>query len=401
MGNVLSWAVELDDNTRKQVETLSKLWVLAGPVALMPDAHLGKGATIGSVIVTESALIPSAVGVDIGCGMIAVETDLKAEHLPDSLDPLRDKIAEAIPAGLGKWHGQPKPEALYWMRTHAVTTGTPLSDDQFKRAAAQLGTLGSGNHFFEVSLDERDFVWLVLHSGSRGIGNQLADMHIRNARAFHEAMGTELGDLDLGYMVKEQPVFDIYVADLLFSQLYALENRSMMMDAALRELRAFMQYGPGRDWQEVDRINCHHNYAVLEHHHGKDVWVTRKGAIRAEKGDRGVIPGSMGAKSYIVHGLGNPDSYNSCAHGAGRRMSRGQARREITAEMLEAAMGDRSWLATHAAALVDEAPGAYKDIDAVMEAQRDLVEPVHTLRQILNYKGVEMQRRKKNKNVTR
>jgi tRNA-splicing ligase RtcB len=378
---VLSWAVDLDEPTRKQIEMLSRLHVLDAHVALMPDAHLGKGATIGSVIATTDVIIPSAVGVDIGCGVAGVETDLKAEDLPDDLSRLRDRIAHVIPAGLGKWHREPNPAAIVWMRENE--TPRVLEHGLTSKGAIQLGTLGSGNHFFEVCLDERDVVWLLLHSGSRGIGNILADKHIKKAQELARDFHIPLEDIDLAYFTSKMPEFGAYMEDLIFAQEYALENRGAMLNAALIELFAIV--GSGR---VVTVINNHHNYTAREHHFGREMWITRKGAIRARQGDKGVIPGSMGAKSYIVVGLGNPASYMSCAHGAGRRMSRTQARKQITAEQLTAQMAGRVWLDRNAKELLDEAPGAYKDIEAVMAAQSDLVEPIHELRQILNYKGV-------------
>jgi tRNA-splicing ligase RtcB len=388
-GNVLSWAVDLDEKTRKQVETLSRLWTLAGPVALMPDAHLGKGATIGSVIATTNVIIPSAVGVDVGCGVSAIETDVKANQLPDDLTPLRDMIAKAIPAGLGKWHQKPVERygsgdsALQWM--HQNETPRVLEHGLTSKGAIQLGTLGSGNHFFEVCLDEREVVWLLLHSGSRGIGNTLAIIHIKKAQELAKDLHIPLEDVDLAYFTAKMPEFDEYMEDLLFGQEYAKKNRNMMLDAAFYALVKFVERYPVR---EVSRIDNHHNYTAREHHHGKDMWITRKGAIRARQGDLGVIPGSMGAKSYIVVGKGNPSSYMSCAHGAGRAMSRTQARKTISSEVFLRQMAGKVWLDRSMKDLLDEAPDSYKSIEAVMAAQSDLVEPIHELRQILNYKGV-------------
>jgi tRNA-splicing ligase RtcB len=387
---VLSWAVDLDEPTRAQVEKLSRLWTLAGPVALMPDAHLGKGATIGSVIATTDVIIPSAVGVDVGCGVAGIETDLKADDLPDDLTPLRERIGTVIPAGLGKWfqkvdqsgHRWKQQEAsLRWMKQHE--TRRVAENGLTEKGAIQLGTLGSGNHFFEVCLDERDVVWLLLHSGSRGIGNTLATIHIKKAQELAKDLHIPLEDVDLAYFTTKMPEFSEYMEDLLFAQEYALENRNAMLNAALIELFAFVAHG-----RVVNIINNHHNYTAREHHFGRDMWITRKGAIRAREGDKGVIPGSMGAKSYIVVGKGNPSSYMSCAHGAGRRMSRNQARKTISTDVLFRQMAGRVWLDRNARDLLDEAPDAYKDIKEVMEAQSDLVKPIHELRQILNYKGV-------------
>ena len=377
---LLSWASEIDPQTIAQAERTARLPIVEGHVALMADAHLGLGATIGSVIPTKGAIIPAAVGVDIGCGMIAAETGLEASDLPDRLDPLLDRIERAVPAGLGKWHrDHPAREALAWM---SANPHPGLSSAQEKKAAEQLGTLGSGNHFLEVDLDEADRVWVVLHSGSRGLGNQLAEKHIKLAKRMAKESGTPLDDPDLAYFQETTKPFERYVDDMTWAQRYALENREIMMSATLRELFAFAGGG-----KEVARVNCHHNFAQRERHGGHMVWVTRKGAIRAEKGDLGVIPGSMGGKTYIVRGRGESSSYHSCAHGAGRRMSRTQAKKQFRVEDLEKEMGDRVWLRKRARALLDEIPGAYKDIDTVMADQADLVEVVHDLRGILNYKG--------------
>lgn len=381
-GNVLSWAVDLDEPTRKQVEMLSRLHVLDTHVALMPDAHLGKGATIGSVIATTDVIIPSAVGVDVGCGVCSVETDLKATDLPDDITPLRDRIASVIPAGLGKWHREPTESAAAWVGAHA-TWRVVEKAELFNKAAAQLGTLGSGNHFFEICLDERDIVWLLLHSGSRGVGNILATMHIKKAQELAKHLHIPLEDVDLAYFTEKMPEFGAYMEDLMFSQEYAKENRDQMLGVAALQLFEFVGKG-----NVVEITNNHHNYTAREHHFGRDMWITRKGAIRAREGDKGVIPGSMGAKSYIVVGKGNPSSYTSCAHGAGRRMSRSQARKTISSEVFLRQMAGKVWLDRNMRDLLDEAPDAYKDVEVVMAAQADLVEPIHELRQILNYKGV-------------
>lgn len=377
---LLSWAPDADGATVAQAARTAALPVIAGHVALMPDAHLGKGATIGSVIPTEGAIIPAAVGVDLGCGMAAVQTNLTASDLPDTLDPLLDKIATAIPAGVGTGHDRYRRSVDKWL--DANRPRTQLDAKQAKTASGQLGTLGSGNHFVEVSIDEADGVWLVLHSGSRGIGNILAQGHIRTAKmvARREELGLE--DPDLAYLMEGTPEFEHYIADLLWAQSYAAENREIMMTACADVFFAFV--GAGR---EVNRIQCHHNYAQQEIHGGRKLWVTRKGAIRAGVGDQGIIPGSMGTSTFIVTGLGNSDSFESCSHGAGRRMSRNRARKELTAESLAASMDGKAWLSGKARSLVDEHPDAYKDIDAVMANQADLVRVDHRLTQVLNYKG--------------
>jgi tRNA-splicing ligase RtcB len=375
--NVLSWASDIDPQTLAQAERTARLPIVAGPVALMADAHLGLGATIGSVIPTEGAVIPAAVGVDIGCGMIAVETTLTAGDLPTDLSPLHRRIEQTVPAGVGKGHRRAHEDVFGVIGRPA----SALTDDQMEKTYLQFGTLGSGNHFLEVCLDERDVVWVVLHSGSRGIGNQLATAHIKEAKRL---AGTTLEDRDLAYLIEGTAEFHRYIGDMLWAQDYAFANRAAMMDAVLGELFEFAGEGA-----ETDRINCHHNFAAEEEHLGRRVWLTRKGAIRARAGDRGVIPGSMGSRSYVVTGLGNPDSYHSCSHGAGRRLSRTAARKQLDVDEFVRLMEGRSWNRAHALALIDEDPRAYKDIDQVMEDQRDLVRPDHTLRQVLNYKGVE------------
>ncbi len=378
---LLAWASVLDDNTIEQARVASRLPIVPTHVALMPDAHLGIGATVGSVIPTEGAVIPSAVGVDIGCGMIAALTSLTASTLPDDLEPYLVRLNEVMPAGLGKWHASAKPAAERWFASNPCPVA--LTQKQEHTIVVQFGTLDSGNHFLEVCLDERDVAWVVLHSGSRGIGNQLAQHHISKAKEMAKTEGTPLEDPDLAYFLEGPPAFEEYIAAMLWSQAYAFANRAAMMDAAIAELLEVA--GTGR---EIDRINSHHNFAVRERHDGRDLWITRKGAVRARVGDRGVIPGSMGAKTFIVRGRGNPLSYNSCAHGAGRRMSRTAARKQISTDDLSAAMEGRVWLHASAERLVDEAPAAYKDIDRVMRDQADLVEVEHELHQVLNYKGV-------------
>ena len=378
MGAVINWASLLEENTRRQAEMLSRSSVIAGHVALMPDAHLGMGATVGSVIPTKGAVIPAAVGVDIGCGMIAVETNLTADKLPDSLDPLHDQISRSVPAGIGKRGGKGKPsrEAGVWMDQHP---GSARIKKMAETAVSQLGTLGSDNHFIEVCLDERDTVWVVIHSGSCGTGNRLAVQHIRVAKAL--CNGVPLEDKDLAYFQEGLPEFDAYINDMLWAQDYALENREEMMDAVLNQLFRVVR------GKEVQRINCHHNFTQEETHFGQQVWVTRKGAIDASAGNLGVVPGSMGTKSYITQGLGNPDSYNSSSHGAGRTRSRTAAKKELSVSGLRALMKGKAWNAGQAESLLDEHPDAYKDIDQVMEDQKDLCLPLHELRQILNYKG--------------
>lgn len=377
---LISWASDIEDGTLRQAEKTARLPIVAGHVALMPDAHVGLGATVGSMMPTAGAVIPAAVGVDIGCGMIAAELDVTADRLPDNLEPLLGRVARAVPAGMGKGHSDVGRRADRFLADHRPAT--ELSGKQVATAAKQFGTLGSGNHFIEVCLDERDVVWVVLHSGSRGIGNQLAQMHISAARRLAADLELRLEDPDLAFFLEGTPEFDAYIADMLWAQDYARANRDQMMDRTLREVMTFI--GTGR---ETTRINCHHNFTQRERHGESDLWITRKGAIKADVGDLGIIPGSMGTRSYIVAGLGNADSWTSCSHGAGRRLSRTAAKKQYTAADLQRKMAGKVWLSDRAAALVDEIPSAYKNIDQVMADQADLVEVRHTLRQILNYKG--------------
>ena len=377
---LVSWASDIEPLTIRQAEKTARLPIVEGHVALMPDAHVGIGATVGSVIPTKGAVIPAAVGVDIGCGMIAAELDATESQLPDDLRPLLSRIERVIPAGVGQGHDAVARRAEQWMRSHKPATS--LSGDRASKARKQFGTLGSGNHFFELCVDERARLWVVLHSGSRGIGNQLAQAHIAKARKLAKAAQTPLEDPDLAFFLQGTSEFEAYITDMQWAQDYALANREAMMDRAMAEVFSFLGHG-----RETRRINCHHNFTQPEVHDGKELWVTRKGAIKAGTDDLGVIPGSMGTRSYIVRGKGNPLSWSSCSHGAGRRHSRGEARRRYNAADLTKAMAGKTWLSARADKLVDEIPAAYKDIDRVMADQQDLVEVLHTLRQVMNYKG--------------
>lgn len=380
--NVLIWgAGQIEEATVEQALRTARLPFVREPLALMPDAHVGKGATVGSVAFMEGAIVPASVGVDIGCGMIAALTNLHAEQLPDDLSPLLSLIEERVPAGLGQGHAQGQVDVL-------AAVGMPASDLGPKDAAKvahQFGSLGSGNHFLEVCLDESERVWIVLHSGSRGIGKVLAERHIEQAKSIMRQYFIDLEDADLAYVAEGTPEFDSYIADMLWAQRYAAANRAKMMTAAMRSLAEVT----GGAAVEMERINCHHNFAAREQQRGREGWVIRKGAIRAQTDDRGVIPGSMGTASYIVTGLGNPASFQSCSHGAGRRMSRGMARRSLTIDSLGSAMSGKTWQSGDAEALIDEHPLAYKDVEAVMEAQSDLVRIDHRLTQVLNYKGTK------------
>lgn len=386
--NVLIWASDIEEDTIQQALRTSRLPFLAGPLALMPDAHVGVGSTVGSVIPTKGAIIPAAIGVDIGCGMAAVKFDITAALLPSNLEGLMPGIMRAIPAGVGKGHGR---QTDLGVNVEKKLGWTPRIIDKKLQATAidQCGTLGSGNHFFEVCLDETDTVWVVLHSGSRGVGNQLARIHIDGAKGLMRELDVRLEDPDLAFLTEGDESFRQYIEDMLWAQNYAHLNREVMLTAALKVFREFMVKTVGIMPKEMQRINCHHNFTQREVIDGQELWVTRKGAIKADKGDWGIIPGSMGTRSYIVQGLGNPLSYNSCSHGAGRRMSRAAAKRAFTRADLEKAMEGKVWNSDSGDALIDEIPASYKDIDAVMEDQKDLVEIKHTLHQIFNMKGTK------------
>ena len=378
--HVLIWGADaIEESTIEQAQRTARLPFVREPLALMPDAHIGIGATVGSVAFMEGAIVPAAVGVDIGCGMIASLTNLRSGQLPDDLYRLLSLIEQRVPAGVGQGHREAQNDVVDAVGLPASELG-PKDEAKIRH---QFGTLGSGNHFLELCLDEAERVWLVLHSGSRGVGNTLAERHIAEARSIMRRYFIELEDRDLAYVVEGTPEFEAYVADMLWAQRYAAANRDKMMSAALESL---VEVTSGATI-EIERINCHHNFASLEHHRGRDGWVIRKGAIRARLGDRGVIPGSMGTASFIVTGLGNVASFESCSHGAGRRMSRGAARRQLTSDSLGVAMRGKTWQSAEATALVDEHPLAYKDVEAVMAAQADLVRVDHRLTQVLNYKG--------------
>ena len=383
-GKVKIWASILDEKTRAQAHVMATCPVIHGDVALMADAHLGLGATVGSVIPTKDAIIPAAVGVDIGCGMIAVLTDRTKADLPDDLQPLIGMFGRSVPAGVGREHQKAQSEgrAFFDANPPPVDLNT-VREGLSQRAVRQMGSLGSGNHFLEVCLSQEGRVWLVVHSGSRGVGNILASHHIAVAKDLMGEHDISLEDRNLAYFMEEWPEGKAYLKAMLWAQDYALANRETMMDASLNDFFGFIGGG-----SEVERINCHHNFAAKEVHDGEEVWITRKGAIRAEVGDLGVIPGSMGAATFIVEGKGNPESYNSSAHGAGRKFSRTQAKKAFTTDSLKRWMTGKAWNINNPTALLDEHPEAYKDIDQVMEDQKDLVAILHKLHQIVNYKGL-------------
>jgi len=396
VATVKEWTkgVPVDAAARRQLANIAKLPFVHRWVAAMPDVHLGKGATVGSVIPTVEAIIPAAVGVDIGCGMIARRTSLQVADLPDQLGPLRANIEAAVPHGRtkgggrndrGAWGDIPPAQASAWSE---LEPGFARIVDRHPKIGRpnhvnHLGTLGTGNHFIEVCLDEEDHVWVMLHSGSRGVGNRIGSYFIELAKKDMGRQLEQLPDRDLAYFREGSAHFDDYVHAVGWAQDYARRNRELMMQAVLKAMR--QTKGVRRFDSQLVAVNCHHNYVQREHHFGREVWVTRKGAVRAGRGEYGIIPGSMGARSYIVRGKGEAASFESCSHGAGRVMSRGEAKRSFTlADHRRATEGvecrkDKD--------VLDETPAAYKDIDAVMNAQRDLVEIVHTLNQVVCVKG--------------
>jgi tRNA-splicing ligase RtcB (3'-phosphate/5'-hydroxy nucleic acid ligase) len=379
---LVNWASILDDNARAQAEETSSMPFVYPHVALMPDAHLGKGATVGSVIPTLGAIIPAAVGVDIGCGMMAVRTPFTADEFA-AVDrgALHAAISRAIPLSAGRYNAQVTGTAVDHAEALAAKDGVEQAEAVAPKWRLQLGSLGSGNHFIEVSLDELDRVWLFLHSGSRGVGNKLATRHITVAQRQCARRWITLPNPDLAYLVEGEPEFASYLEALRWAQEFAFRNREVMMDRVVDAVADAM----GRDVERVEQINCHHNYTAREQHFGKTVWLSRKGAIDATVGRPGLIPGSMGAASYVVVGKGNPVSLNSSPHGAGREYSRAAARKRFTRDDLDARMVGIEW--GRSDAFLDEHPDAYKDIDVVMADAADLVEVRHVLRQIVNVKG--------------
>ncbi len=383
--------VPVEDQAKRQLTNAARLPIVFKHIAAMPDVHFGIGATVGSVIPTLRAIIPAAVGVDIGCGMMACKTTLTAEDLPDNLAPLRSAIERAVPHGRvpgardpGAWGKVPGAVDTAWAQLEPGFTELCRDYPKLEKTnnRVHLGTLGTGNHFIEVCLDEQGFVWFMLHSGSRGVGNAIGTMFIELAKQDALRTCANLPDRDLAYFEEGSRYFGDYVRAVSWAQQFAALNREVMMKRVIEAAKTVLH----KNFQShIEAENCHHNYVQREHHFGEDVYVTRKGAVSAKAGQLGIIPGSMGARSYIVRGRGNPESFESCSHGAGRVMSRGEAKRRFT-------------LADHRAAtegvecrkdkdVIDETPAAYKDIEAVMEAQADLVDVVHTLKQVVCVKG--------------
>lgn len=387
-GDVLSWATDLDDQTLAQAQTTASMRFVEKPLALMPDAHLGMGSTVGSVVATDGAIMPSCVGVDIGCGMIAQKFNLKASELDGiDLQQIHDEISRRIPAGIpvrgNRGNGSHQAGHTFVRETGRLLTMTPDAAD-VEKAVMQFGTLGSGNHFVELTEDQDGYVWAVLHSGSRNPGNTIARHHIEKAKGLMKSYFIELPDPDLAYLVENTPEFQAYLRDMHWAQTYAFESRQEMMDQVVLAVQSAGFQGVAI--LDGEPINCHHNYTTMERHHGKNLWVTRKGAILAREGTKGVIPGSMATGSFIVEGKGSAASYTSASHGAGRKMSRTQARKVLTADSLDEQMRGITWnQAPHA--LLDEHPSAYKDLGEVMRNQADLVTVTHRLHTILNYKG--------------
>ena len=353
-------------------------------IAVMPDCHYGLGATVGSCIPTLRAIIPAAVGVDIGCGMIAVKTPLTQADLPEDLSDIRKAVEEQIPLSAGRYNRSVKKTAklrVEQMEAQAAELDRLDFYDKVDRNwRKQMGSLGSGNHFIEIVLDETDSVWAFLHSGSRGVGNRLAGHHIKIAKALMEKWYIDLPDADLAYLVEDTQEFDDYMTDLGWAQDFARLNREEMIERVLRILRH--RFGK---FDEVERIQCHHNFTQREHHFGRNILVSRKGAIQAREGQLGLIPGSMGTASYVVRGKGNAAAFDTAPHGAGRRMSRHAARDAFTMSDFDQLMEGIE--VRRSESFLDELPGAYKDVDLVMEQSNDLVEILHTFRQIVNVKG--------------
>jgi len=384
---VFAWTEDIEYSAIEQLLNLSRLPIMFKHVAAMPDVHMGVGASVGTVIATKGAIIPSAVGVDIGCGMIAAKTNLNASDLPDNLHALRHSIERSIPLGAGGANSKESEDIRKpWMASldadHEILIALHPELKTKYNPRQQLGTLGSGNHFIEVCLDTNDSVWIMLHSGSRGIGNLIGRAFISKAKKYAEEFEIHLPDRDLAYLNDGTKEFAEYVFALNFAQRFAEINREVMFSRVIKDLTHFMK----RPVEILGHtVNCHHNYSTIENHFGEDVWITRKGAVNAAKGTWGIIPGSMGTKSYIVEGKGEENSFCSCSHGAGRRMSRGDAKRKFTLQdLIDQTSGVEC---RKDANVIDEIPGAYKDIDVVMENQSDLVDVRAVLRQVLCVKG--------------
>lgn len=386
--------VQVEDVAMSQLRNVASLPFIHKHVAVMPDCHWGMGATIGSVIATKGAIVPAAVGVDLGCGMMAYQLSIGGDQLPDNLRTIRTEIEAAVPHGRtdnggkndrGAWSNVPAGPAQRWAgladRHAQIIKKHPKAKSY--NTDRHVGTLGTGNHFIEVCLDQEDRVWVMLHSGSRGAGNRIGSYFIQKAKEEMERYHilNFLPDKDLSYLVEHTEIFDDYIEAVEWAQDFALENRKAMMESTLGALHKHLPEFTVTEWA----VNCHHNYIARENHFGSNVWVTRKGAVRAREGDLGIIPGSMGTGSFIVRGKGNKDSFCSCSHGAGRAMSRGAAKKAIS--LADHAKATEGIECRKDADVIDESPAAYKDVNAVIAAQSDLIEVVHTLRQVVNVKG--------------
>ena len=390
------WTTDIEDAALKQLHNMSTLPFIHSHIAVMPDVHWGMGSTVGSVIPTIRAIVPASVGVDIGCGMVAAKLTIRPDQLPDTLHGVRSALEAAIPHGRtdngaandrGAWGDIPEPVGTEWTRLAEDTRLTEVKEKHKKlftqdSGARQLGTLGTGNHFVELCLDKDNAVWLMLHSGSRGTGNRIGSYFIQKAKELMERYYIKLPDPDLAYIPEAELIFGDYWKALSWAQDYALTNRTIMLHNAMaalsREIGLAVTYG-------AEAVNCHHNYVSREKHFGESVLVTRKGAVRVRQGELGIIPGSMGARSFIVRGKGNAEAFNSCSHGAGRKMSRGEAKRKFTLADMEAQTAGVE--CRKDADVIDEIPGAYKSIQEVMDNQADLVDIVAELRQIVCVKG--------------
>lgn len=378
------WASDIEAEAEQQVRNMGNMPFIHSHVAVMADAHAGKGSTVGTVIATRGAIIPAAVGVDIGCGMCAVKLPMKIDLFGDSLAALRSSIERSVPVGFNS-----NKEVTKRVEDALMAISGPMTTKKgfnLDKVAKQLGTLGGGNHFIEICQDTNNDAWVVLHSGSRNLGKTLAEVHIDKAKDLMKRYFIDLPDPNLAYLVQGTDEFKAYLQDLLWAQQYAKANRNEMMLRVLKDV-SYAVYGEdkGSEFMTSLRVDCHHNYTAMENHGGHNIWITRKGAVSARQGELGIIPGSMGTKSYIVEGLGNEESFCSCSHGAGRKMSRTKARATFTAEDL--AKQTAGVECRKDSGVIDEIPGSYKDIDIVMENQKDLVKPLYTLKQLICVKG--------------
>lgn len=390
------WTRDVEQQAMEQLRKLSSLPFIHKHVAVMPDCHWGMGSTVGSVIPTIKAIVPASVGVDIGCGMVAVKLNIRPDQLPDSLHGVRSAIEGAVPHGRtdnggmndrGAWGNVPDSVANEWLKLSEDVRLVTVKERHKKlftqdSGARQLGTLGTGNHFIELCLDKENGVWLMLHSGSRGTGNRIGSYFIQKAKELMERYYIKLADPDLAYIPEAEPIFGDYWKALSWAQDYALTNRTIMLSTAMAAISHEIGLAVT---DSIEAVNCHHNYVSKEYHFGQSVYVTRKGAVRVQKGELGIIPGSMGARSFIVQGVGNSEAFNSCSHGAGRKMSRGEAKRTFTVADMESQTAGVE--CRKDADVIDEIPGAYKSIQEVMDNQSDLVVPVAELRQIVCVKG--------------